>query len=65
MDDIKMTLEEMISALDGAGGRLIVMAMQDPVIREAHDMIMNVSLSLGLVDELVYKEYEDIDEEDE
>ena len=43
----KMSFEDMISALDGAAGRLIVQSMKDPVISEAMEMITNVSLSLG------------------
>lgn len=43
----KMSFEDMISALDGASGRLIVQSMKDPVIGEAREMITNVSLSLG------------------
>jgi hypothetical protein len=66
MGELKMTLEEMISTLDGAAGRLIVAAMRDPVIREAHEMIMKVSLALGEVDELIYSEYgEYLDYEEE
>jgi len=43
----KMSFEDMISALDGAAGRLIVQSMKDPVVSEAMEMITNVSLSLG------------------
>lgn len=43
----KMNFEDMISALDGACGRLIVASMSNPEIREAMEMVTNVSLSLG------------------
>lgn len=43
----KMSLEEMISALDEAAGRLIVPSMRDDVIRKAHELITAVSISLG------------------
>ena len=47
MDELKMSIDEMISTLDGACGRLIVASMSDPVVREAHQMVMKVSLALG------------------
>lgn len=47
MDELKMSFDDMISALDGASGRLTVEALKNPVIREAKEMIMEVSLSLG------------------
>lgn len=43
----KMSFEDMISALDGACGRLIVASMRNPEIREAMEMVTKVSLSLG------------------
>ena len=43
----KMNFEDMISALDGAFGRLIVASMSNPEIREAMEMVTKVSLSLG------------------
>ena len=43
----KMSFEDMISALDGACGRLIVASMSSREIREAMEMVTNVSLSLG------------------
>ena len=43
----KMSFEDMISALDGACGRLIVASMRNPEIREVMEMITNVSMSLG------------------
>lgn len=57
MDDMKMTLEEMISALDGACGRLIVASMSDPTIREAKEMVTKVSLALGEVDTITFVDY--------
>lgn len=62
----KMSFEDMISALDGACGRLLVASMRNPEIREAMEMVTNVSLSLGEwamdLEELVeYKHmYEDL-----
>lgn len=47
MEDMKMSLDDMISTLDGATCRLIVDAMRNPVIREAMEMISKVSISLG------------------
>lgn len=47
VDDLRMTIEDMISTLDGAAGRLIVPALYDPVVAEAKEMIMAVSLTLG------------------
>lgn len=46
-DTTKMTIDEMISKLDGAAGRLIVAAMRDSVIKEAMQMISEVSIALG------------------
>ena len=46
-NEIKMSFEDMISALDGACGRLIVESMKNPIIREAMEMVTSVSLSLG------------------
>ena len=43
----KMSFEDMISTLDGACGRLLVASMRNPEIREAMEMVTNVSLSLG------------------
>lgn len=42
-----VTIDEMISKLDGAAGRLIVTAMVSPVVREAMEMITEVSMALG------------------
>ena len=47
MDELKMSFDEMISSLDGASGRLTVEALKNPIIREAKEMIMNVSIALG------------------
>lgn len=47
MEELKMSFENMISSLDGASGRLAVEALKNPVIREAKEMIMKVSISLG------------------
>lgn len=47
MDELKMSFEDMISSLDGASGRLTVEALKNPVITEAKEMIMKVSVSLG------------------
>ena len=43
----KMSFEDMISALDGACGRLLVASMRKPEIREAMELVTAVSLSLG------------------
>ena len=43
----KMTIDEMISQLDGACGRLIVEAMQNPIVKEAMEMVTEVSIALG------------------
>jgi len=52
MEELKMTIDEMISTLDGACGRLLVASMRDPVVREAMEMVTSVSLALGeLADE--------------
>lgn len=47
MEEMKMSFEDMISNLDGASGRMTVEALKNPVIREAKEMIMKVSISLG------------------
>lgn len=47
----EMSISEMISKLDGAAGRLIVPSMHDPVVKEAKEMILAVSIALG---ELAY-----------
>ena len=47
MDELKMSFDEMISSLDGASGRLTVEALKNPIIREAKEIIMKVSVSLG------------------
>jgi len=53
-----LSLDEMISKLDGAAGRLLVSAMKDPIIREAMQMITDVSVSLGEVEEITFMDYE-------
>ncbi len=47
MNELKMSFDDMISALDGASGRLTVEALKNPVIKEAKEMLMKVSISLG------------------
>ncbi len=47
MEELKMNFEDMISQLDGASGRMTVEALKNPVIREAKEMVMKVSISLG------------------
>lgn len=65
MGEIKLTLEDMISKLDEAAGRLIVSSMRDSVIRKAMEMITDVSIALGEVEEIKFYNYDDtnIDEE--
>lgn len=47
MDELKMSFDDMISSLDGASGRLTVESLKNPVVREAKEMVMKVSISLG------------------
>ena len=47
MKDLKLSYDEMISLLDSAAGRLIVPSLNDNVIREAKEMIQQVSISLS------------------
>lgn len=47
MEEMKMNFEDMISALDGAAGRLIVASMSNREVRDAMEMITKVSISLG------------------
>ena len=64
MEELKMSIDEMISTLDGASGRLTVEALKNPVIREAKEMIMKVSLALGeLAEELEELDYLELDED--
>ena len=42
-----MSIDEMISKLDGACGRMLTVAIQNPVIREAMEMVTEVSIALG------------------
>ena len=64
MENLKMPIDEMISKLDGASGRLTVEALKNPVIREAKEIIMKVSIALGeLAEELEESNYLEIDED--
>lgn len=64
MEEMKMSIDEMISTLDGASGRLTVEALKNPVIREAKEMVMKVSIALGeLAEELEESDYLEIDED--
>ena len=47
MEIKEMTIDEMVSQLDGACGRLIVEAMRNPVVKEAMEMVTEVSIALG------------------
>ncbi len=47
MNELKMSFDDMISSLDGTSGRLTVEALKNPVIREAKEIIMKVSISFG------------------
>jgi hypothetical protein len=47
INDLTMTIDEMISQLDGACGRLLVASRKDPVVREAMEMVTEVSVALG------------------
>lgn len=46
-EENSMKIDETISKLDGACGRLLVAAMKDPVVREAMEMVTEVSIALG------------------
>ncbi len=46
-EEISMSIDEMISKLDGACGRMLTVVMQNPVIREAMEMVTEVSIALG------------------
>ena len=59
MEEFKMYLEEMIEALDTAGGMLIVAAMRDSAIMNAKELIQRVSLSLGEIEEIKFTNYEE------
>ena len=64
MEELKMSIDEMISTLDGASGRLTVEALKNPVIREAKEMVMKVSIALGeLAEELEESDYLEIEED--
>lgn len=47
MEDVKMSFDEMISALDAANGRLLIELPNSKTVEDAIDMIAKVSLSLG------------------
>jgi hypothetical protein len=47
MDELKLSFEEMISRLDTACGMLIVASIGNREVREAKELVMSVSLSLG------------------
>lgn len=57
MDEIKMSQEEMISALDKAAGMLLVASMKDATVRQAMELITNVSLSLGEIKTIEWAEW--------
>lgn len=64
MEELKMSIDEMISTLDGASGRLTVEALKNPVIREAKEMVMKVSIALGeLAEDLEESDYLEIEED--
>jgi hypothetical protein len=64
MEELKMSIDEMISTLDAASGRLTIEALKNPVIREAKDMVMKVSIALGeLAEGLEESAYLEIDED--
>ena len=52
-----MSLENIISKIDSASGRLIVDSMKNPVIKEAHELLIDASNDLGdmyYVDEMLF-----------
>lgn len=61
-NNMALSLDEMISKLDGAAGRLLVASMTDATVREAMEMITEVSIILGEVDEITFVEYLDENE---
>jgi hypothetical protein len=63
-EELQMTQEEMISALDTVGGMLMVKALRDPEIMKARELIEKVSIALGEVEEIKYTKYEDSEEEE-
>ncbi|MDD3123747.1 MAG: hypothetical protein PHC62_09615 [Candidatus Izemoplasmatales bacterium] len=64
-EELQMTQEEMISALDTAGGMLMVKALRDPEIMKARELVEKVSIALGEVEEIKYVNYNDLENEDE
>ena len=47
MEDVKMSFDEMISALDATNGRLLIELPNSKTVEDTIDMIAKVSLSLG------------------
>lgn len=64
MDGIKMTIEEMISKLDGACGRLLAMSMKNKEVREAMEMVTSVSITLGEIEEIRHRDYTGLDDDE-
>lgn len=64
MDGIKMTIEEMISKLDGACGRLLVVSMKNKEVREAMEMVTSVSIALGEIEETRHRDYTGLDDDE-
>lgn len=60
----KMTIEEMISKLDGACGRLLVVAMKSKEVREAMEMVTAVSIALGEIEEIRHRDYTGLDDDE-
>lgn len=46
-EELADKLDALISELDTACGMLIVAAMSNPVVKEAHEKVMNVSVRLA------------------
>lgn len=55
----RLTLEEMISKLDTACGRLMVESRFNKEIKQAKDLIMEVSIALSDVEDIVYMDYDE------
>lgn len=45
--NLEMSIDEMISELDIAGGMLLVASMKDATVRQAMEKITKVSIALG------------------
>lgn len=43
----EVDMEQLITKLDGAVGRLLIAARHDPVVKEAMEMVRDVSIALG------------------